>query len=150
VVRVPSVSEIVGAIQAQTEALAELPATMASLTRAVRNLARAFEETGDTLAAVQRLVVRVDRIVGELEEPVAALSPGLTRLARMLDSDLVELLPDTLRQLQETQRRMAAMAATTERITSLMDETGARLGMLPGAGFLRGLRPSPRPGDDEQ
>lgn len=146
--RLPGVSDLLGLLQQQSEALAALPATLVSLQRAVRGLSKSLEASRETITAVNRLVLRLDRLMDELEEPVRALAPGLNRLAAVLDDPIVGELPATLRELQadvlpvvrnlrETQAKVASIASSTERITTLVDDVGERIGTLPGASLLR-------------
>jgi hypothetical protein len=153
VARIPGIDSVFSILQAQTEALAQLPAAVTSLTGAVRNL-----------GAVQRLAVRLDSLVEDLEEPVRALAPGLSRLAIVLDDPVVEELPDTLRKVQadvlpvlrtlaDTHERVAFIAGSTERIMTFVDETSRTIAGIPGAALLgrrkpHGLRPTvvPPPG----
>jgi ABC-type transporter Mla subunit MlaD len=134
-------------LQAQTEALAALPAAVASLTGAVRTLGEVVGEARETLAAVHRLAVRMDSMAEELEEPLRALAPGLTRLAVVLDDPLIQELPETLRKVQDdvlpvlrtladTHERVAFIAGSTERIMTFVDETSRTIAGIPGAALL--------------
>jgi ABC-type transporter Mla subunit MlaD len=156
VARIPGIDNVFSVLQAQTEALATLPAAVAGLTGAVRGLGEVLGEARETLAAVHRLAVRMDGIAEELEEPLRALAPGLTRLAVVLDDPVVEELPDTLRKVQsdvlpvlrtlaDTHERVAFIAGSTERIMTFVDETSRSLAGLPGAALLGRRRPVPRP-----
>lgn len=111
--RIPGIDSVFGLLQAQTEALAALPATVASLAGAVRNLGEVLVQTRDAVQAVHRLAVRSDAIVAELEEPLLALAPGLRRLAGVLDDPVVDDLPDLLRTVRDDVlpglRRMATV-----------------------------------------
>ena len=139
---------VMGVLQAQTEALAALPATVTSLATAVRGLA-------DTVQTMNRMVTRIDGIVSELEEPLKALAPGMTRLAAILDSPGVDEIPATLKQVQadilpvlrtlaDTHERVAFIAGSTERIMTFVDETSRTLAGLPGAALLGRRKPAPR------
>lgn len=127
--RLPGVSEIAGLLRAQTEALIELPATIASLQRAVRALADTVAVGAETLLIVQKLALRIDRLVDEIEAPVVALVPGLRRTAVVLDDPIMETIPDTIRRLQT--EAMPLLRA--------ISETQARLAALPGAALLSSL-----------
>jgi hypothetical protein len=138
---------MVAVLQAQTEALAALPAAVASLTGAVRTLGEVVGEARETLAAVHRLAVRMDAMAEELEEPLRALAPGLQRLAVVLDDPVVEEIPDTLRKVQgdvlpvlrtlaDTHERVAFIAGSTERIMTFVDETSRTIAGIPGAALL--------------
>lgn len=154
--RIPGIDGVFAVLQAQTEALAQLPTAVASLTGAVRSLGETIAEARETLAAVHRLAVRMDAIVEELDEPLRALAPGLQRLADVLDDPVVDELPDTLRTVQsdllpvlhtlaDTHQRVAFIAGSTERILAFVDDTSRTLGGLPGAALLNRRRPPFRP-----
>ena len=153
--RIPGIDGLFAVLQAQTEALATLPATVASLTGAVRGLGEVVAEARETLAAVHRVAVRVDGLAEELEQPLRALAPGLQRLAVVLDDPVVEELPDTLRKVQadvlpvlrtlaDTHERVAFIAGSTERIMTFVDETSRTIAHLPGAALLGRRRPTGR------
>ena len=150
--RIPGIDGLLGLLQTQTEALAQLPGTVASLTSAVRGLGDAVASARDTFQTVQRLATRLDGLVEELEGPLKALAPGLSRLAVVLDDPIVESLPDTLakvqadvlpvlRSLADTHERVAFIAGQTERIMAFVDETSRTLAHLPGAALLGRRRP---------
>jgi hypothetical protein len=139
-------------LQAQTEALAQLPSVISSLTGAVRQLGDVVGEARETLAAVHRLALRMDAMAAELEEPMRALAPGLQRLAVVLDDPVIEEIPDTLRKVQgdvlpvlrtlaDTHERVAFIAGSTERIMTFVDETSRTIAGLPGAALLGRRRP---------
>jgi len=149
--RLPGIDSVVSGVsslmQAQADALAALPGTVASLTAAVRGLA-------DTVQRTNTMLVRLDGIVAELEQPLKDLAPGLSKLAVILDDPVIEDLPDTLRQVQadilpvlrtlaDTHERVAFIAGQTERIMTFVDETSRTLAHLPGAALL-GRRTRPR------
>jgi ABC-type transporter Mla subunit MlaD len=152
-------SRLIAGFRARSDALAEMPFGLLRMNESMREMTDAVVSTTDTLDHVQRLVLRVDRLVGDLEEPLRSLAPGLTRLAKVLDDPTVDTLPETLHRLsqdalplvkgmRDTQARMAVIAASTDRITSIVDETGNRIaglaGLVPGAGgLLRGRRSPP-------
>jgi len=157
VARIPGIDGLLGLLQAQTEALVSLPATVSSLAGAVRGLVDVVGQARETVAAVHRVAVRVDGLIEELEEPLVALAPGLRRLAAVLDDPVVSDLPDTLRSVQDdllpllrtladTHERVAFIAGSTERIMTFVDETSRTLGGLPGAGLLGRRRASGPPG----
>ncbi len=150
--RIPGIDTAFALLQAQSEALAQLPEAVAALTGAVRGLGETVSQARETIAAVQRLTARMDGIVAELEEPLKALAPGLQRLAVVLDDPVVGDLPDTLRRVQsdvlpvlrtlaETNERVAFIAGSTDRIMSFVDETSRTFAGIPGAGLLGRRRP---------
>ena len=95
--RIPGLSELVDVLQKQTEAMAQLPRTLADLNSAVRELITATRVATETITSAQRTAERLEGLVDELEEPVRALRPGLERVGRVLDDPAVDTLPDTLR-----------------------------------------------------
>ncbi len=146
----PGPTDLLAALQAQTEALSQLPGTVVALNKAVRDLVAAVGQARETFTTLNRLAQRADRVLDELEEPLADLVPGLRRVAVVLNDPVVEEIPETLRRMQtdvlpvvrglrETQDRLAGLAAATDRLTG-----------FPGAsGFLFGRRPPrPAPGSD--
>ena len=129
--RIPTPTDLMKAAQAQTEALLQLPTLLIQLTQQVRSLT-------DGLAALSNLAVRVDTVMDELE-------PGLLRLARALDNPAIDALPETIRQIQENALPVIKQLRDTQaRIAAIADSTG-RLASLPGAAFFRG---KPRAEDD--
>ena len=153
----PGVSDLIRLLQQQTEALAALPSTLTSLNKSIRGLARTVEQARETAVTVQRLASRADSLLSELEQPLRELAPGLLRLARVLDDPALEEVPTTFRRVQEDalplvgalrdmQNKVAAIATSTDRITSLIDQTSTRLSALPGASLLARRRPVAEPG----
>jgi ABC-type transporter Mla subunit MlaD len=155
VARIPGIDGVFSVLQAQTEALATLPAAVSALTGAVRSLADVVGQARDTVVTVNRLAGRLDSLVEELEEPLKALAPGLARLAVVLDDPVVEELPETLRKVQadvlpvlrtlaDTHERVAFIAGSTERIMTFVDETSRTLAGLPGAALLGRRKSAPK------
>jgi ABC-type transporter Mla subunit MlaD len=99
--RIPGLSELLGLLQTQTEALAQLPRTLSDLNGTVRELTQATTMAHATIASAQRIAERLEDLVEELEEPVRALKPGLERVGRVLDDPAVDTVPDTLRRISE-------------------------------------------------
>ncbi len=101
----------------------------------VRSATALVAEARETVSAYRRLAVRADALLVELEEPLRALTPGLRRLATVLDDPVVEDLPDTLRTVQrDLLPVLRALADTSERV--------AFVAGLPGAGLLGRRRPA--------
>jgi ABC-type transporter Mla subunit MlaD len=99
--RIPGLSELLSILQAQTEALSQLPRTLSDLNGTVRELTEATTMARDTIAAAQRIAERLEVLVDELEEPVRALRPGIERVGKVLDDPAVDTVPDTLRRINE-------------------------------------------------
>jgi ABC-type transporter Mla subunit MlaD len=99
--RIPGLTELLTTLQAQTEALAQLPRTLSDLNGTVRELTEATTMARDTIASAQRIAERLEDLVNELEEPVRALKPGIERVGKVLDDPAVDTVPDTLRRINE-------------------------------------------------
>src|SRR4051794_785866 len=142
--RMPGLSELIGLLQQQTEALATLPRTMLDLNKSILSLIDVVASARDTLTSSQRVSSRIERIVDEMEEPVLALKPGLQRLAVILDDPAVDTVPDTFRKINEEVLPLVRGIQDTQvkvnNIASLAEEMSQRLAGLPGAGFLLGRR----------
>src|SRR5919205_3726175 len=102
--RIPGLSELLGILQTQTEALAQLPRTLSDLNGTVRELTEATRTAYATIASAQRIAARLEDLVEELEEPVRALKPGIERVGRVLDDPVVDTVPDTLRRINDDLR----------------------------------------------
>ncbi len=99
--RIPGLSELLSILQAQTEALSQLPRTLSDLNGTVRELTEATTRARDTIASAQRIAERLESLIDELEEPVRALRPGIERVGKVLDDPAVDPVPDTLRRINE-------------------------------------------------
>lgn len=99
--RIPGLTELLGLLQTQTEALAQLPRTLSDLTGTVRELTQATTMARETIASAQLIAERLQDLVDELEEPVRALRPGLERVGRVLDDPAIDTVPDTLRRIHD-------------------------------------------------
>lgn len=123
---------VVGAARTEAQIVAELPATTLALLRAVRTVAEGAEDAVTAARQVKHLAARLEGLLDEVEQPLQAASPGLRRVSKLFADPNLGGIPDALRGFKETQERVAAIAASTERITSLVDDAGSRLGSLPG------------------
>ncbi|HEX4429547.1 MAG TPA: hypothetical protein VHZ96_09785 [Frankiaceae bacterium] len=136
----PGFSRAVGMITAPARALLEVPRTLLDLNRSILSLIDAVTIARETLTSASEVAARMERVAEELEEPLLALRPGIERLARVLDDEAVDTLPDTLRKinedvlpllsgLRETQSRVNAVASIMPGAASLLF---ARRGRPPG------------------
>ena len=94
--RVPSLGDALALLQAQTELMADLPATVLELQRAVRGLGEVVATTRETMLATQRVAARLEEILDDIDGPVRNLRPGLEKLATVLDDPVIERIPATL------------------------------------------------------
>jgi hypothetical protein len=135
--RLPGLSQAVALVAAPARALVQIPRTLLDLNRSVLSLIEALTMARETLASASEVAARVERVAEELEEPLVALRPGLERLARVLDDDAVDTLPDTIRRinadvlpllsgLRETQSRVNAVAGIMPGAASLLFSRRAR------------------------
>jgi ABC-type transporter Mla subunit MlaD len=99
--RIPGLGELLDLLQTQTEALSQLPRTLADLNSTVRQLTEATTKARETIDSAARIAESLEALVQELEEPVRALKPGLERVGRVLDDPVIDTVPDTLRRVQE-------------------------------------------------
>lgn len=109
--------------------VAQFPATMKSFNDALER----FNQTiGRLDKAVGRIETASKNLTGPLEKVAGALDPKALRdLPEVLDSMRKEAVP-ALKAATDTQRQVALLQATIERIVAVMSE-------LPGAGVLRRL-----------
>jgi ABC-type transporter Mla subunit MlaD len=139
--RIPGLSELLSLLQAQTEALAQLPRTLTDLQGTVRQLTEATTTARDTIESAQRTAERLEALVEELEEPVRALRPGLERVGRVLDDPVVDTVPDTLRRIHDDLMPLIhGLRQAQERMGSV---TGSVSGMLRRRGRPENGAPGP-------
>ena len=120
--RIPGLGELLSLLQTQTEALAQLPRTLADLNGTVRELTAATIMARDTIASAQRTAEKLEELAEELEEPVRALRPGLERVGRVLDDPAVDTVPDTLRRIHDD--HMPLIAGLRQAQTRMGSVTG--------------------------
>jgi ABC-type transporter Mla subunit MlaD len=137
--RIPGLSELLALLQAQTEALAQLPRTLTELNGAVRELIAATTVASETIASAQRTAERLEELVEELEEPVRALRPGLERVGRVLDDPVVDTVPDTLRRIHDDLMPLIAGLRQAQTrvgsVTGILRRRGHPEDDLPGDGL---------------
>lgn len=121
--KLPGLSDVVDLLQTQTQALLSVPDAV----RAVVELA----------IDAQRVVRRLDSLLDDLEQPLRELAPGIEKLARTLEGDEIHSI---VVGVNDTQKQVAAIAATTGRIMSIIDDVGTRMSSFPGAPLLGGRR----------
>lgn len=109
--------------------LAQFPATM-------RSFNDALERFNQTVGRLDRTVTRIEAatktLTGPMERVAGALDPkALREIPEVLDVIRKEAVP-ALRAATDTQRQVALLQATIERVVAVLSE-------LPGAGVLRRL-----------
>jgi ABC-type transporter Mla subunit MlaD len=148
---ISSLSDLIGVVKTQTEALASLPMTLVNLTSALRNLTEVVTKAGETVSAVNRVVLRVDALLEEIEpqarELITEMKPGLHKVATIINDPVMDEIPGTLasinrdimpivKAMADTQAKVAGIAATTDRMMGLLDDLQDRVSHLPGANLL--------------
>jgi hypothetical protein len=112
--RVPSLGDALALLQAQTELMADLPATVLELQRAVRGLGEVVTTTRETMLATQRVAARLEEILDDIDGPVRNLRPGLEKLATVLDDPVIERIPATLTAVEQA---VGPVAAGVQRVS---------------------------------
>lgn len=154
---IPGVRDLVRQANAQAHWMQQM---LEQNARLVGQLPATLKSFNDALERFNQTVARLDRVVGRLESASRSLSEPLERVAGALDPATLRDIPDTLDTLRretvpalraatDTQRQVAALQSTVERVSAV-------LGELPGAGILRrigrtegaGGRPRPASGPD--
>jgi hypothetical protein len=105
----------------------------------LRRVVTDLVETAQALVALpvetRRVVRRVDALLDDVEPPLRALAAAVdaAHVGRAVDG------------LVEMQRQVAAIAQTTGRIMSIIDDVGSRMASLPMAPLLSGRRRVAKP-----
>lgn len=114
-------SGVLSVLQAQTAALQALPGAVADLSAAVRNLSEATAGARETVQTMNRLAAKMEGLVDEL-------TPGLQRVAVVLDDPVISTLPESLTKVQrDLLPVLRTIAETNERIAGLASLPGASL-----------------------
>jgi ABC-type transporter Mla subunit MlaD len=98
---IPGLGDVLTLLQKQSEALAQLPRTLADLNGTIQQLTEVTARAREAIESAQRTTERLEGLVEELHQPVLALKPGLERVGRVLDDPAVDTVPDTLRRIHE-------------------------------------------------
>jgi ABC-type transporter Mla subunit MlaD len=125
----PVVGDLVKQLDVQAQWLQELVEQNARL---LGQLPATLKTLNDSLERFNDSVQRLDRMIGRMERT----SDRLRDLPALADTLRKEALP-ALRAATDTQRQVALLQATVERIAAV-------LGELPGAGLLRRLAGPPQ------
>jgi ABC-type transporter Mla subunit MlaD len=98
---IPGLGDVLTLLQKQSEALAQLPRTLADLNQTIQGLTEATTKAQETIASAQRITEHLEGLIEELQQPVRGLKPGLERIGRVLDDPAVDTVPDTLRRIHD-------------------------------------------------
>lgn len=125
-------------IEQNARLVGQLPATMKSFNDSL-------ERFNQTVTRLDKVVSRIDSATAQLVGPLEQLTPQLGTVPDLIESLMREAGP-ALRAATDTQKQVALLSATVERILAILNE-------LPGAGVLRrltaGNRPEGTPATDE-
>lgn len=142
---IPVVGDLVKQVETQAHWLQEL---VEQNTRLVGQLPATVKTLNDSLETFNQTVQRLDRVVSTIEAasaqlvaPLEAVAPKLDRVASALDVASLHEIPvvldavrrealPALRAATDTQRQMALLTSTVERVINVISE-------LPGAGIVR-------------
>ena len=99
--RIPGLSELLSLLQTQTEALAQLPRTLADLNGTVRELTAATHH-GARHHRVRPADRGAARGAGRGARGAGARAPaGLERVGKVLDDPAIDTVPDTIRRIHD-------------------------------------------------
>lgn len=142
---IPVVGDLVKQADSQAQWLQELVEQNARL---VGQLPATMKTFNDSLETFNQTVQRLDKVVSAMEKatnqlvaPLESITPKLDRVAAALDVPTLRDIPEVidalrrealpaLRAATDTQKQVALLTSTIERVIGL-------LGELPGAGILR-------------
>lgn len=162
----PLVGGLVRQLEEQTAAIARLLEDQARLVAALPSTIRLANDSlvafASTVQRLDKLVRRLDNLTQPLEDPLTALAPRIERLIPILDMPQLQDVPamlDAVRQqglpalaaVADTQRQVALIAASVERLMEGIEDATRRIADLPGAALIgrRLAKPAKRvPGTD--
>lgn len=121
-------------VEQNARMLGQLPATM-------KNFNDTLERFNQTVGRLDRMVTRVETTTNQLIAPMEEIAPALDRMVSLLDIPSVRDLPglvDTLRKealpalraTTDTQKQIALLQSTIDRVMALLAE-------VPGMGLMR-------------
>jgi ABC-type transporter Mla subunit MlaD len=125
-------------VEQQARLVGQLPATLKTLNDSI-------ERFNQTVSRLERATSRIESTAGTLTSPLATLAAALEparlgELPEVLDMLRKEAGP-ALRAATDTQRQVALLQATVDRIIALVSE-------LPGAGFVKRMAGNATRGED--
>lgn len=135
---IPVVGDLVKSAESQSRWMQEL---LEQNTRLVGQFPATMKSFNDSIERFNQTIGRLDRAVGRIETASKNLAGPLEKVSGALDPAALRELPDVLRALRteslpalraatDTQRQVALLQTTVERVITLVSE-------LPGASFVR-------------
>jgi ABC-type transporter Mla subunit MlaD len=121
-------------VEQNARLVGQLPAT-------IKTFNDSLERFNQTVGRLDRMVTQVETATNQLVAPMSELAPRLEKLVSAIDVNSVRELPGVLDALRkealpalraatDTQKQLALLTTTVERIGSLLND-------LPGAGIVR-------------
>jgi ABC-type transporter Mla subunit MlaD len=153
---IPVVGDLVKQADSQAQWLQELVEQNARLVgqlpATIKTFNDSLERFNQTVGRLDRMVTQVETATNQLIAPMSELAPRLEKLVSAVDVNSVRELPGVLDALRkealpalraatDTQKQLALLTSTVERILTM-------LGDLPGASIVRrlaGVRPDEPP-----
>ena len=144
---IPLVGDLVKQADSQAQWLQELVEQNARLVGQLPATMKTFNDSlerfNQTVGRLDRMVTQVEAATNQLVMPMQEIAPRLEKLVSAIDVNSVRELPGVLDALRkealpalraatDTQKQLALLTSTVERIVAL-------LGDLPGAGIVRRL-----------
>lgn len=144
---IPVVGDLVKQADSQAQWLQELVEQNARLVGQLPATMKTFNDSlerfNQTVARLDKVVTKIEGATNQLVAPLEQVTPTLDRIAATLDLPTIREMPQVLDALRrealpalraatDTQKQVAVLNATLERITAI-------LGELPGAGIARRL-----------
>lgn len=152
---IPLVGDLVKQADSQAQWLQELVEQNARLVgqlpATIKTFNDSLERFNQTVGRLDRMVTQVETATNQLIAPMAEIAPRLEKLVAAVDVNSVRELPGVLDALRkealpalraatDTQKQLALLTSTVERILGM-------LGDLPGAGIVRRFAAGGRPDD---
>jgi ABC-type transporter Mla subunit MlaD len=134
-------------VEQNARLVGQLPAT-------IKTFNDSLERFNQTVGRLDKVVTRIERASSQLVGPLEQVTPRIERMMTVVDVPALREIPEILDQLRrealpalrastDTQKQIALIAATLDRVITVLNE-------LPGAGIVRrlgGLDRERRPDD---
>lgn len=155
---IPVVGDLVRQADSQAQWLQELVEQNARLVgqlpATVKTFNDSLERFNQTVGRLDKVVTTMERATAQLIGPLEQVTPTLDRVVSMVDLATLRDIPEVmdslrrealpaLRAATDTQRQVALLATTLDRVLNMINE-------LPGAGLVRRFGGRPGPGDTEE
>jgi ABC-type transporter Mla subunit MlaD len=130
---IPVVGDLVKQADSQAQWLQEMVEQNARLVgqlpATIKSFNDSLEQFNKTVGRLDKVVNRIDAATSQLVAPLEQITPQLGTVPELVESLLREAGP-ALRAATDTQKQVALLTATLDRVLALLNE-------LPGAGLVR-------------